>query len=298
MLEFNATSDKSTRAATRSVQRRNFLECRDLSFHPGKGAAPILKGFNLHVEEGEFVCILGPSGCGKTTLLNLLAGFTLPSSGQALLDGTPITGAGADRGVIFQSDDALFGWLTARENVGFALRMRGMPKKAWRARADFYLELVGLAAHGDKFPDELSGGMKQRVQIARGLATDPKILLMDEPFAALDAQTRHMMQAELVRIWSETRKTIVFITHDISEAVVLADRVAVMTAGPGSRLKVVVEIGIDRPRSQTSAEFVDYAHRCYELIEDEVKGALGRRKPDDSVVRLASALHDARRSHD
>lgn len=262
----------------RSARQRAFLECRNLSLHRGAGAVPILDGFNLQVQEGQFICILGPSGCGKTTLLNLLAGFLLPSGGQALLDGAPITRAGADRGVIFQSDDALFGWLTARENVGFALRMRGVPDKTWRARADFYLELVGLAAHGDKFPDELSGGMKQRVQIARGLATDPKILLMDEPFAALDAQTRQMMQTELVRIWSETGKTIVFITHDIGEAVVLADRIAVLTAGPGSRLKSMVDIGIDRPRPQTSLEFMAYVQRCHELIEDEVKGAFGRRK--------------------
>jgi NitT/TauT family transport system ATP-binding protein len=256
------------------VIERTFLDCQDLGFDRPGVSAPVLNGFDLHVAEGEFFCLLGPSGCGKTTLLNLLAGFMPPTRGSLLLEGSPIAGASKDRGVIFQSDDALFGWLNTHENAGFGLKMRGMEKQAWQSKADYYLDLVGLSGHGDKFPHQLSGGMKQRVQIARALANDPKILLMDEPFAALDAQTRNMMQSELVRIWSETRKTIVFITHDIGEAVVLADRVGIMSAGPASRLKEVVSVDIPRPRVRTSNEYFGYYQRCYALIEEEVKGSL------------------------
>jgi NitT/TauT family transport system ATP-binding protein len=266
-----------------------FLACRDLELRRIPGTSAILRDFDLEVGEGEFVCVLGPSGCGKTTLLNLLAGFIQPTHGAALLDGAPIVGAGRDRGVIFQSDDALFGWLTARENVGFGLKMRGVPGPQWRAEADRYLALVGLAAHADKFPDELSGGMKQRVQIARALANDPKILLMDEPFGALDAQTRAMMQSEVVRIWSETGKTIVFITHDIGEAVILADRIVVMTAGPESRVKAVIEVDAPRPRLTTSLECFQYIQRCHALIEEEVTGALAARTLDPNPARVPLA---------
>jgi NitT/TauT family transport system ATP-binding protein len=272
-----------------------FLACRDLELRRAPGTPSILRDFDLEVAEGEFVCILGPSGCGKTTLLNLLAGFIQPTRGDALLDGAPIASASRDRGVIFQSDDALFGWLTARENVGFGLKMRGVPGREWRAEADRYLALVGLAAHADKFPDELSGGMKQRVQIARALANDPKILLMDEPFGALDAQTRAMMQSEVVRIWAETRKTIVFITHDIGEAVILADRIVVMTAGPEARVKAVIDVEAPRPRLQTSIECFQYAQRCHALIEEEVTGALAVTTVDPSLIRMPVADDTLRR---
>lgn len=256
-----------------------FWECRSLSkrFGHGSRCQEVLRDFNLEVSEGEFVCILGPSGCGKTTLLNILGGFVPPSEGEVLLEGRPIHGPGRDRGVIFQSDDALFGWLTALENVGFGLRMSGLGRKAWRRKAEFYLELVGLSEHRDKFSHELSGGMKQRVQIARALANEPKILLMDEPFAALDAQTRTLMQAELVRIWSETGKTIFFVTHDIGEAVVLADRVGIMRAGPASQLKEMVAIRAPRPRVRTSMDFFDHFQRCYDLIEEEVTRVMANR---------------------
>ncbi len=271
------------------MRQRSFLECSDLGFDWPNVSAPVLNGFNLQVSEGEFICVLGPSGCGKTTLLSLLAGFMLPSRGRALLEGSPIAGASRDRGVIFQSDDALFGWLTAQENAGFGLRMQGLGSQAWRSKADYYLDLVGLSGHGDKFPHELSGGMKQRVQIARALANDPKILLMDEPFAALDAQTRSMMQSELVRIWSETGKTIVFITHDIGEAVILADRIGIMSAGPASHLKEIVNVNVARPRVRTSMECFKYYQHCYELIEEEVKGLLASsRTGDKAVLKLAS----------
>lgn len=266
-----------------------FLECRELVFRRTVGTPAVLQDFNLRVESGEFICLIGPSGCGKTTLLNLMAGFQQPTSGHVLLDGVPVVAASRDLGVVFQSDDALFGWLTARENVGFGLRMRGVPKASCQASADYFLELVGLRGHGDKFPHALSGGMRQRVQIARALANEPKVLLMDEPFAALDAQTRSMMQEELVRIWSETGKTIIFITHDIGEACVLADQIGVMTAGPASRLKTMIKVNAERPRSVESLDYFQCTRICHKLIEEEVKGSLANRDADTPMLRLAPA---------
>src|SRR5512145_269232 len=170
--------------------------------------------FSVEIEAGEFFCLLGPSGCGKTTVLKMLAGFEQPSAGQILMEGHPVTGASRDRGVVFQGDDSLYGWLTAVENVEFGLRMRHVRKTDRRERAMHYLDLVGLSGQQHKYPAELSGGMKQRIQIARALVNEPKMLLMDEPFAALDAQTRSLMQEELARIWRATRTTVFFITHD------------------------------------------------------------------------------------
>src|SRR5207244_597854 len=174
--------------------------------------------FSVEIEAGEFFCLLGPSGCGKTTVLKMLAGFEAPTAGQILMDGRPVRGASRDRGVVFQGDDSLFGWLTAVENVEFGLRMRGVARAERRARAMGYLELVGLRGQQQKYPAELSGGMKQRIQIARGLVNEPKMLLMDEPFAALDAQTRSLMQVELANIWRAAPPTVLFIPHDIAEA--------------------------------------------------------------------------------
>lgn len=271
---------------------RAFWECRNLGkrFGQGSRSQEVLRSFNLEVNEGEFVCILGPTGCGKTTLLNILGGFVPPSEGEVLLEGRPVHGPSRNRGVIFQSDDALFGWLTALENVGFGVRMQGLSRKVWQERAEFYLDLVGLSPHRNKFPHELSGGMKQRVQIARALANEPKILLMDEPFAALDAQTRNLMQEELVRIWSETGKTILFVTHDIGEAVILADRVGVMRAGPASRLKEMVEIEVTRPRVRTSMDFFNYYQRCYALIEEEVTQVMVNRSRTAGPPRECAGL--------
>src|SRR5881628_2134835 len=184
-----------------------------------------VENFSVEIEAGEFFCLLGPSGCGKTTVLKMLAGFDAPSAGRILMDGRPVTGASRDRGVVFQGDDSLFGWLTAVENVEFGLRMRRVPRAERSERAMRYLELVGLRGQEQKYPAELSGGMKQRIQIARVLANEPKMLLMDEPFAALDAQTRALMQLELARIWRATRTTVLFITHDIDEAVTLGRRI-------------------------------------------------------------------------
>jgi NitT/TauT family transport system ATP-binding protein len=198
---------------------------------PGADAPWVLRDVSLTLEAGTFTCIVGPSGSGKTTLLNLLAGFETPTQGVIALDDEPITRAGRDRAVVFQDvANALFPWLTALENVEFGLRMQGLPRGRCRSLAVTQLTLVGLDGHGDKFPYQLSGGMKQRVQIARALANDPAVLLMDEPFAALDAITRRALQDELRRLWAKTGKTIVFITHDLIEALLLGTRVVVLGA--------------------------------------------------------------------
>ena len=201
-----------------------------------------VEDFTLDVRAGEFLTVVGPSGCGKSTLLDLLGGLTEPTSGRILLDGSPVTGPGLDRGVVFQQY-ALLPWRSARANVEFGLEAKGVGRAARARVADEYLDLVGLTAFADRYPHELSGGMKQRVAIARSLAFDPEVLLMDEPFAALDAQTRESLQDELLRIWRTTGKTIVFITHGIEESVYLGQRVAVMTPRPG-RLQTVIDVDL------------------------------------------------------
>jgi NitT/TauT family transport system ATP-binding protein len=199
-----------------------------------------VKEIEFTVKEGEFITLVGPSGCGKSTLLDLLGGLTTPTSGRILIDGKRITGPGLDRGIVFQQY-ALFPWKTARGNIEFGLEAKGIPKHEWKEQADHFLSLVGLSNFGDRYPHELSGGMKQRVAIARSLAFNPDVLLMDEPFAALDAQTRESLQSELLRIWEKTKKTIIFITHGIDEAVYLGERVVVLTPGPGT-VKEIVDI--------------------------------------------------------
>ncbi|MEV6361060.1 ABC transporter ATP-binding protein [Nocardia asteroides] len=229
---------------------------------------------SIEVGAGEFLVLVGPSGSGKSTLLDLLGGLSTPSSGQILLDGAPITGPGLDRGVVFQQY-ALLPWRTARANIQFGLEAKGVPRKERKAIADHYLDLVGLAGFGDRYPHELSGGMKQRVAIARSLAFDPEVLLMDEPFAALDAQTRESLQDELLRIWRTTGKTILFITHGIDEAVYLGQRVAVLTSRPG-RVKAVIDIEIDRDGDtdvRSSEQFRDYRHRIWTELQSEVSRA-------------------------
>ena len=200
---------------------------------------------SLEVAQGEFVSLVGPSGCGKTTILNIVAGFIPPSDGEILIDDRPIKGPGADRGVVFQSF-ALFPWKTVLANVGFGLKMRGMPKEERDRIAREYLDLVGLGHAAERYPNELSGGMQQRVGVVRALANNPDVLLMDEPFASVDAQTRMTLQEELTRIWEERRPTIVFVTHDVSEAVFLADRVIVLSKG-----HVLEEIAVDLPRPRS-----------------------------------------------
>jgi NitT/TauT family transport system ATP-binding protein len=227
--------------------------------------------FDLDVADHEFVCLLGPSGCGKSTLLNIVAGFLAPSSGTVLVDGRPVTAPGADRGVVFQ-EYVLFPWLTVAANVEFGLVLKGLPAAERRRTVVRYLDLVGLGAHAEKFPVQLSGGMKQRVAIARALANNPAIILMDEPFGALDAQTREVLQDELSRIQRVEHKTILFVTHSIREAVYLADRVVVITSAPG-RIKQVFPIKLPELRDRFASEFTQYESEITRVVKEEVARA-------------------------
>ncbi|MEV8532004.1 ABC transporter ATP-binding protein [Streptomyces sp. NPDC051211] len=241
------------------------------------GEFTALDGIDLEIGSGEFTVVVGPSGCGKSTLLDLLGGLAEPSGGRILLDGRPVTGPGLDRGIVFQQY-ALLPWRTAQGNVEFGLEATGVPRRQRAARAREFLDLVGLAGFEERHPHELSGGMRQRVAIARSLAYDPDVLLMDEPFAALDAQTRESLQDELRRIWQSTGKTVVFITHGIEEAVYLGQRVAVMTSRPG-RIKEVVPVsfgdrsGLLGEDLRSSPEFARYRHEIWTLLHDEVARA-------------------------
>ncbi|MDK2816731.1 MAG: NitT/TauT family transport system ATP-binding protein [Moorella sp. (in: firmicutes)] len=241
---------------------------REFNFKRQKITA--LEGISLEVKEGEFVTILGPSGCGKSTLLRIIAGLAEASSGQVYKDGRLIQGPGPDRGMVFQSY-TLFPWLTVRENIEFGLTLKGIEADRRREIVDHYLDIIGLAAFADAFPKSLSGGMKQRVAIARALANDPDILLMDEPFGALDAQTRLVMQELLLKVWEETRKTILFVTHDVEEAIFLGDTVYVMTARPG-RLKARIPVPLSRPRTieiKNSRVFLELKTRILDQIREE-----------------------------
>jgi NitT/TauT family transport system ATP-binding protein len=233
-----------------------------------------LENFSLEVRNGEFLALLGPSGCGKSTFLNILAGLAGHDGGTVSIDGQAVAGAKLNRGVVFQNY-ALFPWRTVLENVEIGLEIRGVSKRERKKTAQEYLALVGLENFANRHPHQLSGGMKQRVAIARSLAYEPDILLMDEPFAALDAQTRELLQFELLRIWEKSSRTIVFVTHSIDEAIFLADRVAVMTARPG-RIKEIMEIDLRRPRSEearNSSHFADLRQYAWSLIKDEVRAA-------------------------
>ena len=238
------------------------------------GAYHAVTDISLEVAAGEFLCLLGPSGCGKSTLLSALAGFTPATAGTVSVDGRAVTGPSPERGMVFQSSEALFDWLTVRQNVAFGPRMRGMSRAEQAALADEYLGLVGLRKFAGKFPGQLSGGMRQRVQIARVLANRPRIVLMDEPFGALDAQTRQVMQEEMDRIWRESGCTVVFVTHDIDEAIILADRIAVMTAGPAATIKNIYRVELPRPRDETSAEAIALHQKLRQDIGQEVRAAL------------------------
>ncbi len=230
------------------------------------GAFQAITDASLEVQAGEFVCLLGPSGCGKSTLLNVIAGFVPASTGRVTVDGEAVTGPNASRGVVFQHSDALFPWLTVRQNVGFGPRMRGVAREKRSRITTRYLDLVGLTAHAERYPGELSGGMQQRVQLARVLANEPSVVLMDEPFGALDAQTREVMQHELDRIWRATQATIVFVTHDIGEALRLADRVVTMTAGPAARIKAIYPVPLPHPRDITGSDAV----ALYRELRDDI----------------------------
>ncbi len=234
-----------------------------------------LRDVSIDVEAGEFISIVGASGCGKTTLLRIADGLRAPTRGEVLVDGRPVSGPGPDRGFVFQQD-ALFPWRTVLDNVIFGLEVQGRKKAESRARADGLIRLVGLAGFEQHFPHELSGGMRQRANLARALTIDPDVLLMDEPFASLDAQTREIMQAELLRIWRSNRKTVLFVTHQIDEAVFLADRVIVMTSRPG-QVKAVLDVDIARPRDlsvKRTPRFLELVDEIWKMIEEEVKAAL------------------------
>lgn len=237
----------------------------------GKGSrgTVVFRDVNLSFAKSEFVFLLGPSGCGKSTLLNMIAGFETPSAGEILVDDEPVVVPDSRRGVVFQDvQGSLFPWLSARENVEFGLKMSGMAPAQRRGVATNFLELVGLQDAAEKMPFELSGGMKQRVQIARALATDPEMLLMDEPFGALDAQTRSLLQAELESIWQKTRKTIVFVTHDVNEAVRLADKIVVFSHAPAQVVKVV-KVDLARPRIPTAIEVARLAQTIEDLLHQQ-----------------------------
>jgi nitrate ABC transporter ATP-binding subunit len=233
----------------------HILKIGDLhkTYDAANGAVEALRGINLTIHKGEFVCLLGASGCGKSTLLRIIAGFEKATRGAVAVHGVEVDGPGPDRGMVFQ-DYALFPWLTVRDNIRFGPRHRHVPRQHVAEIADRFLAMVGLAPFAERYPHQLSGGMKQRVAIARVLANDADILLMDEPFGALDALTRGKLQEELIDIWRTTQLTVIFVTHSVEEAVLLADRVIVMTAGPG-RIESEVDVTLSRPRDVSSPEF-------------------------------------------
>lgn len=239
----------------------------------GRNGGPVTRALeptNLDVGDNDFVTILGPSGCGKSTLLRVIAGLDRPTSGRVVLDGNEVAGPGADRGMVFQSY-TLFPWLTVRENIAFGLRERGVPATERNTIADGFIERVGLSGFANHWPKQLSGGMQQRTAIARALANDPKILLLDEPFGALDNQTRALMQEMLLGIWERDQKTVLFVTHDIEEAIFLGSRVIVMSARPG-RIKAEIKVDLPHPRSykiKTTPEFVSLKERLVEEIRVE-----------------------------
>ena len=237
----------------------------------GRGGEMVaLNGVTLDIHDNEFICVVGPSGCGKSTLLNIIAGLLEPTSGEVYCDGKLVEGTGTDRGVVFQQY-ALFPWLTVKKNVKFALEMRGIKGKEADELAMKYLDKVDLTKFADHYPKELSGGMKQRVAIARAYAADPQVLLMDEPFGALDAQTRTQLQTELLQTWERDQKTCFFITHDVDEAIILAQKVIVMSARPG-RVKAIINIDIPYPRDQEtkmSQRFLELKNEIWGLVYQE-----------------------------
>ena len=240
------TIESGVRAA---VAARPKIDVRAVGKRFGS-APPVLSPIDLAIAENEFVALVGRSGCGKTTLLNIIAGLLGPSTGEVRVDDQAVTGPGRGKGVVFQQH-ALFPWLTARRNIAFGAKSRGLGPAESDREADQLLELIGLSAYGERYPSQLSGGMQQRVAIARALALDPQILLMDEPFGALDEITRTEMQDELLRVWSSRRKTVVFVTHSITEALHLADRIVVLSASPG---RIAAEYAVDRPRPRSRVD--------------------------------------------
>jgi nitrate ABC transporter ATP-binding subunit len=256
--------------------RERFLEFTQLgkSYDTPHGSAVIVKDFNLRMHEGEFVCIIGHSGCGKSTVLSIVMGLNEPTEGGVILGGREISGPGTDRGVVFQSP-ALLPWCTARDNVLLAVQqVKGSQRRSTQRRlAEHYLGLVGLAEAADCYPNELSAGMRQRVGIARAFALEPKVLLLDEPFSLLDALTRMELQDEIMRLWDEDRKTVVMVTHDVDEALLLADRVVMMTSGPAATVGEILTVPFPRPRSRAAV----LNHPSYYQLRDQLIGFLEER---------------------
>jgi len=263
-----------------------------LSYDTLEGAVEAVRDASIHVDPGEFVSIIGPSGCGKSTLLNAVAGFLKPTRGEVAVDGDPVARPSADRGMVFQQY-SLFPWKTVRENVEFGLKMRGMERSRRERAARTLLGIAGLEAFEKHYPDRLSGGMKQRVGIVRALATGPKVLLLDEPFGALDAQTRVIMQQILTNMWQRLKISVLFVTHDIDEAIFLSDRVYCMTARPGS-IKAEIPIPLERPRQQSmmmSSEFLGLRRGLMSLIREESLKAMGGEISDLGMQGLNIDLH-------
>lgn len=246
-----------------------------VKFEGEQGNVQALEDISFSVKEGEFLTILGPSGCGKSTLIRSIAGFQRPEKGRILLGQKQVNEPGPDRIMVFQEFDQLFPWKTVRSNITYALKVNGASKEEREKIAEHYLEMVNLKDFGRAFPHQLSGGMKQRAAIARSLALNPQILLMDEPFGSLDAQTRAVLQSELVRLWQEVGSTIIFITHNIQEAILLGDRVLVMSSAPG-RIKDIVDVTIPRPRLPETPEFMTLWHTLYGLLETKRFGENGK----------------------
>jgi NitT/TauT family transport system ATP-binding protein len=271
-------------AESHATEGHATLRVRSVSktFAGARGPVAALADINLEVPPGDFVCLVGPSGCGKSTLLNLIAGLERPSQGQVLLGPQAISAPGSDRVVMFQ-ESALFPWLNVRDNVAFGLRLAGLPRRERHARAATYLRLVGLGDFERAWVHELSGGMKQRVALARALALRPRVLLMDEPFAALDAQTRDRLLLEVQRIWSETGQTIIFVTHNVREAAVLANRVLVLGARPG-RITAEIAVGAPRPRELKSPELLAVANRIAGELESVAAEAEERELAEVAVL--------------
>ncbi len=246
----------------------------------------VFDGISLDVHPSEFVCLVGPSGCGKTTLLRILNGLIPYDSGEIFLDGNSVIKPGVDKGFVFQ-DSSLLPWRTVTDNIILGLEIQGADKKVARERAQKFIDLVGLKGFETHYPYELSGGMQQRVNLARALIVDPEILLMDEPFASLDAQTREIMQSELLKMWVQAKKTVIFVTHQIEEAIYLADRVVVFSARP-TKVREIVKIQISRPRPlsvKRTKDFLDYTDQIWEIIQEEVLKSMGREVEERGVVR-------------
>jgi len=256
-------------------------------FTEGNRSVNALADFSLEVRNGEFICLLGPSGCGKTTVLRIVAGLESKSAGSVVVKGREVVSAGSNRGMVFQ-EFALFPWRTVRRNIEFGLDMSQVPLQKRQEISSKLIDLVGLRGFEDAHPRQLSGGMRQRVGIARALANDPAVLLMDEPFGSLDAQTRNLMQRELLRIWEATKKTILFVTHSVDEAVFLADRIVIMTARPG-KVREIIDVGLPRPRDRTSREFISVRGKVLLELDEEFEKARAKEMAQRAPARAASA---------